>query len=206
MSDRPDTGNPSATQENISRADAKARGLTRYFTGNPCKRGHIAERSVSSFGCLVCKSQLQKEYSARNPGVISETNKRYYYANHERMLARAAAYSKAHPEKNRENARAQYRKNPAKFAVYSRNRKARKKAAEGHHTTVDIAAIRSAQKGRCAYCRTSLKAGEHVDHIIALINGGSNWPSNLQLLCPPCNLSKKAKDPIAFAQERGLLL
>jgi hypothetical protein len=32
--------------EIISRAEAKARGLTRYFTGKPCKYGHIAERYV----------------------------------------------------------------------------------------------------------------------------------------------------------------
>jgi hypothetical protein len=29
---------------------------------------------------------------------------------------------------------------------------------------------------------------------------------NVQLLCPPCNLKKHAKDPIQFMQERGFLL
>jgi hypothetical protein len=28
----------------------------------------------------------------------------------------------------------------------------------------------------------------------------------LQLLCRPCNLSKSARDPIEFMQERGMLL
>jgi hypothetical protein len=28
----------------ISCKEAKARGLKRYFTGKPCKRGHIAEQ------------------------------------------------------------------------------------------------------------------------------------------------------------------
>ncbi len=30
----------------ITRAEAKARGLTRYFTGKLCKRGHVAENAV----------------------------------------------------------------------------------------------------------------------------------------------------------------
>ena len=35
----------------ISRADAKARGLKRYFTGIPCKHGHVSERNTSTTGC-----------------------------------------------------------------------------------------------------------------------------------------------------------
>jgi hypothetical protein len=38
----------------ISRIEAKAQGLKRYFTGKPCKRGHVAERYVSTPTCVVC--------------------------------------------------------------------------------------------------------------------------------------------------------
>jgi 5-methylcytosine-specific restriction endonuclease McrA len=38
----------------IPRAEAKASGATRYFTGNPCKYGHIAERSTVNGTCLKC--------------------------------------------------------------------------------------------------------------------------------------------------------
>lgn len=38
----------------ISRAEAKAIGLKRFFTGIPCKYGHVSERSVTSSACLVC--------------------------------------------------------------------------------------------------------------------------------------------------------
>lgn len=40
-------------QEIVTRAQAIERGLTRYFTGNPCKYGHIAERYLQS-GCIEC--------------------------------------------------------------------------------------------------------------------------------------------------------
>ena len=42
------------TMQIISRAQAKALGLKRYFTGLFCKHGHIAERSVANRGCAQC--------------------------------------------------------------------------------------------------------------------------------------------------------
>lgn len=39
----------------ISRAEAVEQGLTTYFLGKPCIHGHMAERYVSSKGCLVCQ-------------------------------------------------------------------------------------------------------------------------------------------------------
>lgn len=40
--------------EPIDRQTAKSLGLKRYFTGNPCKKGHVAERWVSSLTCIEC--------------------------------------------------------------------------------------------------------------------------------------------------------
>lgn len=38
----------------ISRAQAKACGLSHYFTGRPCSRGHVCKRRVTSMQCLGC--------------------------------------------------------------------------------------------------------------------------------------------------------
>lgn len=49
----------------ISRAEAKALGLKRYFTGMPCKHGHIAEGYVASTNCcVVCKATSNQKYRA----------------------------------------------------------------------------------------------------------------------------------------------
>lgn len=40
----------------MTRAEAKAAGLKRYFTGKPCKHGHIAERIMSDMSCLECRN------------------------------------------------------------------------------------------------------------------------------------------------------
>ncbi len=39
----------------ISRFVAKEKGITRYFTGNACRRGHLCERETSSGECVECK-------------------------------------------------------------------------------------------------------------------------------------------------------
>ena len=46
--------------EVISRKDARDRGLKRYFTGRPCKYGHIAERFTSNGSCVECGIAAQQ--------------------------------------------------------------------------------------------------------------------------------------------------
>lgn len=38
----------------ISRMNAYAKGLRRFYTGVPCKHGHVAERFVGNGGCTRC--------------------------------------------------------------------------------------------------------------------------------------------------------
>jgi len=66
-----------AMPEIISRADAKAAGLKRYFTGKPCPRGHIAERYVNSKGCRECGRIL---------GQLSDTKAYYHATRIERLI------------------------------------------------------------------------------------------------------------------------
>lgn len=40
--------------EIISRKEARALGMKRYFTGMPCKHGHLAERRCDSKTCTAC--------------------------------------------------------------------------------------------------------------------------------------------------------
>jgi hypothetical protein len=45
----------------ISRVDAKARGMIFYFTGQPCRHGHVSQHYVSSKRCLECDRTLSQE-------------------------------------------------------------------------------------------------------------------------------------------------
>jgi hypothetical protein len=60
-----------------------------------------------------------------------------------------------------------------------------------------VDAVVSRDRGHCARCGVSitgeLRASKHIDHIVALANGGTNDLSNLQLLCDACNLKKSRR-------------
>lgn len=49
----------------ITVEDAKRQGLVRYFTGEPCKHGHVAERYVNGRQCVVCDREWNK--ASRQP-------------------------------------------------------------------------------------------------------------------------------------------
>jgi 5-methylcytosine-specific restriction endonuclease McrA len=172
-----------------------ALGLKRYFTGKPCKHGHVSERRVPHGNCIDCKREALREWELVNREHINERARARYAANPEghRIKSRLAArkWRAAHPEEHR---------------AIKRSAKARRRGAEGRHTEADIGAIRKAQKDKCAYCRIKLRGKGHVDHIIAVSCGGTNWPDNLQLTCGHCNVKKSAKCPQAFARELGMLL
>ena len=106
----------------------------------------------------------------------------------------------------RESKKAWKKANRESVNSHTRTRRARSKGAEGAHTADDIKQIHEKQNFKCAECGASTKKKKHVDHIMPLALGGSNWPSNLQILCPFCNDSKGAKHPIDFANTKGRLL
>lgn len=220
----------------ISREAARQASLVRYYTGIPCKRGHLAERHVSARACVECARMHRKARYWRDPKTAVATVQEYYRANREKVRNRANAYDRANPDKkralfkvwydrNREaraKLKAEQRKaspevfkarydrwaaaNPEQVIAKNRLREARKKGAEGRHTGAEVKALLVRQKSKCASCATSLKTGYHADHIVPLSKGGSNWISNIQLLCPTCNHRKWAKDPLRWAREIGRLL
>jgi 5-methylcytosine-specific restriction endonuclease McrA len=81
-----------------------------------------------------------------------------------------------------------------------------KRDAEGSHTADELKALFQRQRGKCAYCVKSIRDGYHVDHVVALAKGGSNWITNISLACAKCNTSKGAADPIEFARRNGRLI
>ena len=95
---------------------------------------------------------------------------------------------------------ARWRLNNPVIARTSRaNRKARIRLAEGGFTSEDIKQITDEQNGLCFWCGTVLQE-YHIDHLVPIAKGGTNYPDNLVISCPTCNVSRGAKPEEEFRE------
>lgn len=137
---------------------------------------------------------LVNRWADEHPDRMREIGREYRRRNPDK----SKDYQAAHPDKVKEWTDRYWKKNPEKAYTKARNRRARLRNAEGSHTADDVKRILISQDFKCAACSQSLRKKYHVDHIVALVNGGSNWPENLQILCPKCNCKKGSKDNEEF--------
>ena len=57
---------------NISRQDAISSGQKRYFTGEACKHGHVAQRLASTRACCECAAIAVAKYNKENgPKIVA---------------------------------------------------------------------------------------------------------------------------------------
>lgn len=232
----------------ISRKEAMRLGMKQYFTGKPCKHGHIDLKTTLNGSCMECGRIKALKRMMENPEARKksrETQKNRYKTDsayrekiksrsrdwHHNNQEKASANKKDWYQKNKDKAkdsskkrwdayredpewvenerarkRQEYKDHPHRRVASHNARRAREKSADGKITAKQILKILESQKHKCVYCLACLKDGYEVDHITPISKGGTNWPSNIQCLCRACNRRKSAKDPIAFANEKGLLL
>jgi 5-methylcytosine-specific restriction endonuclease McrA len=197
------------TTKVITRKDAKEAGLTKYFTGKPCLRGHIAERYVGCGKCTDCQAIYLDKYRKNNREKYLSRLRDYHQRNRERVLSRQRDYYEKNSEQLREKTRNYFKENPEVKRKHERKRRAQKAGTDGLGLDFCEEKALRMQRGRCASCQDKVGGANkkyHVDHIVPLSRGGSNESTNLQILCVECNLRKSAKDPIEWANENGRLL
>ena len=179
-----------------------------WRASNPEKVKALNSASYSAHAEL--RSAYRAEYRATYPDKVKASSAEYNAKNRDKIKADSAAWRLSNPDRQKANNAAWRAANPEKRAAHHRNRRARLNNADGTHNAEDVKDILERQRGLCANCHAKLfKSGRnkfHTDHIIPIALGGSNWPANLQCLCPSCNLSKGAKHPDEWAKLNGKLL
>lgn len=98
-------------QNIISRKDAKALGLKRYFTGLSCKRGHICDRWVCGGRCIECHNEYTKRWNKENPKNRAKTSKKHRLKNKKKYLEYGKKWRNQNRDKVREQGRLQYENN-----------------------------------------------------------------------------------------------
>jgi len=97
----------------ISISDARSRGLKQYFTGEPCKYGHIDYRYVCTGNCVLCNRlrarKLRRENKKASQEYHKEYNKRYYQKNKEETLKRTNKYRRDNREMYARNKRLRWK-------------------------------------------------------------------------------------------------
>lgn len=163
------------------RGEALAAGLTRYSIGSACSRGHNGERMVSNGRCVTCVADASKVKNAAA------------------RAAREAINPPPTPEERQARLLVRKRHHAAK-------RRAQKMGLLGKIDRFDSIRLCEQQGWKCAGCGKSVRKKYHVDHIMPLSRGGLHDRRNLQILCPPCNLDKRAKHPVDWALSMGRLV
>lgn len=163
---------------------------------------NVAHPSGLAVYCKACES-IRAEVAKKND---PDYYKKQYARAREKQLAYYKKRREIDPQPLRDAVNRWRANNRDHARAYTAKRRERINKSGGNYTKHDVAKIRELQNNKCAACKVCLSGGYHVDHIMPIALGGTNCPDNLQVLCPPCNLSKHAKDPIAWANERGLLI
>ena len=179
-------------------------GGTEFYASGSCKPCQKERSSIWRSENEEKVKQINKAWHESHRDHMAQYRKKRYEENRERILKEAKEYRESHRESKALADKRWKENNPEKRRRYKQNRKASKKYG-GILSPNICQKLFKLQKGLCTVCRSKLTK-YHIDHIMPLVNGGLNTDDNVQLLCPPCNLTKGSKHPIDFMQSKGYLL
>lgn len=95
----------------ISRNDAISTGLNKYFTGIPCRNGHVSERYSCNTKCVKCVSDQSKLRYDNNQEEMRNRRKKYYYENQDKEKLARDRYNKEHKDEIKAKRKDNYHKN-----------------------------------------------------------------------------------------------
>ena len=188
----------------ITKQEAIEQGLKHYFTGEPCKYGHIEKRLISNNGCASCLSKRTSDWKLLNKERLSKYRKDYHLTHledqREKGRVRANKYYYDNydvvTQKQREYYKQYCKDNPdLLLAACAKRRSSKINRTPIWLTDADHAEIKRIYKiANQKTKQTGIKW--HVDHIIPLRGknvSGLHVPHNLRVVPASENLRKSNK-------------
>lgn len=176
--------------------------MTHYFTGKPCKRGHLANRLLSDRSCTECNKEKRAKYYKENPEKYRELRRQAYAANPEKEReiekVRSRKWRKSNPNHlGTQAAKKKWKKaNIGKVNAHTAKRRTAKlQRTPAWLTLIDFERIENEYK-LAALLSKITNASWHVDHIIPLqgkMVSGLHVPSNLRVIPRKENETKANK-------------
>ena len=193
----------------MKRQEAKTKGLIKYSTGKPCRRGHLSERYVKTGHCVECVSIQAKAWKKANPetqyqswrkwleanrGTHNLRVRRWQANNQEKVKADRKIWELANPDKVAAKTKRWRERNPEKYTAAAVASVARRAKRAPKWLTKDDQWL-MAQFYDVAKLRTKA-TGEiwEVDHILPLRGAsvsGLHVPANLQVILKSENRAKR---------------
>jgi 5-methylcytosine-specific restriction endonuclease McrA len=163
-------------------------------------RATILERGRAAYHAAPDYQRERKQrYKEANREILIEKRRLNHVKNQERDNQLNREWYARNKDVHREAGR-QWRKNNREQSRACINRyRARKVSAPGSYSADDVKLQYAAQRGKCWWCGKKVGTTYHVDHVIPLRRGGTNYPENIVIACPPCNSSKRDKLPQEWA-------
>jgi hypothetical protein len=156
------------------RSQAKAQGLKRYFTGEPCRNGHVVERYVSNGACVECLREGVERWQKANPERLQQ-------------LARKSA------QKRKDEDPGKVMATSALEAAQRRSARLKRGSAipEGmsRKAIVEETGVLYEQARRLT---KETGVVHEVDHIVPIVAGGLHHAGNLRVATRAFNMAKSS--------------
>lgn len=107
-----------------TRKEAIERGFKHYFTGRPCKRGHIKPRVVTGRQCVDCSRNAARMWAIANPDRTREISRAFEARHRTEITARVRSARAIDPDRTRKIGREQYKANRRKRCDQAKARRA----------------------------------------------------------------------------------
>ena len=176
----------------------------KFYEGKPCRKCGLTRKYVSNSSCVDCASEYGRKWKRANLERERE-RRRKRQANPKKQREYCRKWREANPKKDRECSRKWRKANPKKFQESHQTSqiktRAKRKQAEGSHTTQEWITLKEKYNNCClccgiheSECPINSQSGRpfvlEQDHIIPLspkYGRGTNWISNIQPLCHTCH-------------------